>query len=283
VAIESATRVRAFIDSESFTLYYIPLRENFFLVNAADATDTIRCADAQSESLGTEYVLTLERGMANGAAYVLHSVALYYDALGGSSKYQFTFHGAYGTLLKSWSAGYARSRIDLEWELSEIDPGIEFAISRSENGVDFVPLDMSALVRDGLGFSFADPRVEAGKSYVYKVEYRWGEASKLLFVSEAVRVPAAPLALDQNRPNPFNPSTTVSFTLPVESQVRLEIYDVSGRLVARLIDGAKLSGGPHEVEWNGRETSGRTAASGIYIYRLVAGKETLSRKMVLLR
>ena len=124
---------------------------------------------------------------------------------------------------------------------------------------------------------------KAGSSYVYKVEYSFDGVSRLLFISEEIRTPAALLALEQNRPNPFNPSTTISFTLPGECAVRLEVYDVSGRLVARLVDGARLSAGPHDVEWNGRDVSGRAAASGIYVYRLVAGKETISRKMVLLR
>jgi flagellar hook assembly protein FlgD len=65
--------------------------------------------------------------------------------------------------------------------------------------------------------------------------------------------------------------------------VRLEVYDVSGRLVARLIDGERRAAGLNNVEWNGRDVSGRSSASGIYIYRLTAGKETISRKMVLLR
>ena len=54
-------------------------------------------------------------------------------------------------------------------------------------------------------------------------------------------------------------------------------------VVARLIDNERRSAGTHDVEWNGRDQSGRAATSGIYVYRLTAGKETISRNMVLLR
>jgi hypothetical protein len=268
---------------ESFTLYYMQLKDNFFLVDAADAADTIRCVDAQSELNGTQYALTLESAMADGVAYRLHSVALYNDALGGPSKFQFTYREALATLLQSCAAAMRGAVIELAWSLSEIDEGVAFFVSRSENGESFVGLDAGPLVREGLGFTYMDSGIEPGKRYVYKVEYATGGARRLLFLSEEIRTPSAALSLDQNRPNPFNPSTTISFTLPAGSAVRLEIYDVSGRLVARLVGDERMSAGPHEVAWNGRDDSGRAASSGIYIYRLVAEKETLSRKMVLLR
>jgi hypothetical protein len=190
---------------------------------------------------------------------------------------------ATATLLQSNSAAFTGTRIELSWRLSEIDAGVEFAISRSESGGDFVPLDVTGLSRSGLAFSYVDANVEPGEGYVYKVECSLEGRSRLLFISQEVRTPASRLMLDQNRPNPFNPTTTISFSLPEACEVRLEVYDVSGRLVARLVDGRKLGAGTHEADWNGRDVSGGTAASGVYIYRLIAGKETISRKMVLLR
>lgn len=83
-------------------------------------------------------------------------------------------------------------------------------------------------------------------------------------------------------PNPFNPATTIAFELasPVEASIR--VYDVSGRLIAVLIEGS-LPAGLHEVVWNGRDGNGAMAASGIYFYRLSAGALFQTRKMVLLR
>lgn len=89
--------------------------------------------------------------------------------------------------------------------------------------------------------------------------------------------------LYQNYPNPFNPTAEIRFSLSASGTVTLEIYDVAGRLVTRLLDGAHLVQGPHRVAWNGRSASGELAASGIYFYRLETEDVALTRKMVLLR
>jgi len=74
--------------------------------------------------------------------------------------------------------------------------------------------------------------------------------------------------LRQNYPNPFNPTTTIAYNLLTESQVVLNVYDLSGREVRRLIDETKRAGS-YKVEWDGKDRFGRAAASGIYIYRIV--------------
>jgi len=88
--------------------------------------------------------------------------------------------------------------------------------------------------------------------------------------------------LFQNAPNPFNPKTTIAFSLAEPNDVRLEIYDVAGRRVTTLVD-ERLSAGEHRVEWNGVGATGDRVASGVYFYKLTAGRENVSRKMVLLK
>lgn len=83
--------------------------------------------------------------------------------------------------------------------------------------------------------------------------------------------------LKQNYPNPFNPATTISFDLPVASDVKLEIYNILGQLVSTVYEG-RLSAGVHKYEWDGS-----TAASGVYLYRLTAGEYVESKKMLLLK
>ncbi len=90
------------------------------------------------------------------------------------------------------------------------------------------------------------------------------------------------LHLHQNFPNPFNPSTTISFDLPRRTNVTLTVHNILGQVVARLID-EELTAGEHSTEWDGRDSSGKPASSGIYLYRLTTDTGTLSRKMLLLK
>ena len=102
-------------------------------------------------------------------------------------------------------------------------------------------------------------------------------------VTEA-EIPEAPkaFALHQNVPNPFNPATTIRFDLPRAAYVRLNIYDVSGRLIRTLMD-AKMEPGIKEIAWDGKDSKGQETTSGVYFYRLTAGSFTATKKMVLLK
>jgi hypothetical protein len=88
--------------------------------------------------------------------------------------------------------------------------------------------------------------------------------------------------LAQNYPNPFNPVTTISFALERHARVTLSIHDVEGKLVNTIIDGT-LEEGPHQVAWYGTDSRGYPVGSGVYFYRLTAGGEVLTKKMVLLK
>ncbi len=88
--------------------------------------------------------------------------------------------------------------------------------------------------------------------------------------------------LRQNVPNPFNPTTRIDFELKKAGNVALNVYDVSGRLVANLFSG-HLGEGIHEVTWNGKTRNGTTAATGVYLYVLKTETGMASKRMVLLR
>jgi len=92
----------------------------------------------------------------------------------------------------------------------------------------------------------------------------------------------ASLLLAQNAPNPFNPSTSITFSLPEPGNTRLEIYSANGRLVRVLVDGVSEAG-VHRVMWDGRDAAGREMASGTYLCRLTIRDETLVRRMILVR
>ncbi len=96
--------------------------------------------------------------------------------------------------------------------------------------------------------------------------------------------PAVPTRteLDQNHPNPFNPSTTIHYSLERPSPVQVLIYDSLGRLVRTLID-QPTAPGEHQVIWNGDTDAGAPAAAGAYYYQLVTGDRTEAKKMILLK
>jgi VCBS repeat-containing protein len=97
--------------------------------------------------------------------------------------------------------------------------------------------------------------------------------------------PAAPEALpeafglEQNAPNPFNPTTTIRYSLPEGADVRLVIYNILGQRVKTLVNGAQ-GPGRYTVVWDGRDDAGRPAATGMYVYRLQAGAFAQARKML---
>jgi hypothetical protein len=89
-------------------------------------------------------------------------------------------------------------------------------------------------------------------------------------------------SINGNFPNPFNPQTTIAFSLAQRSNVHLAVYDVNGALVRTLANEARATGA-YELTWDGRDASGHEVASGVYFYKLNAGDFTQTRKMVVLK
>ena len=88
--------------------------------------------------------------------------------------------------------------------------------------------------------------------------------------------------LRQNRPNPFNPVTRIDFVVPEAVNGTLKVYDLAGTHIVTLID-RPLAAGPHFVEWNGRDGRGQRVSSGVYLYELQAGDQSVTRKMTLVK
>jgi hypothetical protein len=105
-------------------------------------------------------------------------------------------------------------------------------------------------------------------------------------ISLASRAPGAALPttyeLSQNIPNPFNPTTQISFALPQAGKVNLAIYNVLGQHVKNLVDDY-MGAGYQTVTWDGTDFSGHQVASGVYFYRLTTGQFSDTRKMMLLK
>lgn len=99
--------------------------------------------------------------------------------------------------------------------------------------------------------------------------------------SDAGTLPTA-YALRRNEPNPFNPMTKIRFDLPKAGPVRVAIFDAAGRLVRTIVDGT-LPAGRYEMPWTGKDNSGRSVASGVYLLRMDAGVFSDRVKMTLVK
>ena len=107
---------------------------------------------------------------------------------------------------------------------------------------------------------------------------------KGLLEVQDINTPVKPssFSLSQNFPNPFNPKTLIRFSLPKDSWVKLEVYNILGQKVKTLVD-KRLSAGVKEVEWDGRNDEGAELPSGIYFCRIKAGDFVQAKKMVLIK
>ncbi|MBE0565981.1 MAG: T9SS type A sorting domain-containing protein [Krumholzibacteria bacterium] len=159
--------------------------------------------------------------------------------------------------------------------------GAEVCVFR-DGGAD--PAAETPLACSGAGF-YADVTTDL---HCYRVAYRdaWGvwspPSNEVCRKSTPSAVPTEPATGLTAAPNPFNPGTELRFTLSAPGRVTLAVHDLTGRRIAVLVDG-RLNEGGHAVAWQGRDTAGRTVASGVYVARLVTAEGTTTRRLTLLR
>lgn len=152
----------------------------------------------------------------------------------------------------------------------------------SRNGVNYEPdwvyFDYcQAISRDG--------NVIAGSGYKRTTEAAYEAWIVYMEEPSAISQQTAVISdfhLQKNYPNPFNPSTTITFTFPASGYINLSIYDLSGRKVRTLID-KHISAGTHQVKWDGTDDFGNKVVSGIYLYTLKSSTLKKTKKMILLR
>jgi hypothetical protein len=206
----------------------------------------------------------------------------YESAAPGDSIYLF-IDSPLETLLERWNAEYRSGSIEITWKISTTDETPSFSVARQvEGGGDWTGLPSGAVTCDDLSFRVLDTGFHYGKSYRYRVAIDEGGGEMILFETGVISTPQLPLTLRQNVPNPFNPSTEISYYLPEQCEVSLDVYDVAGRRIVRLVS-CRQPAGDHSVTWNGTDESGGRVGSGVYFCSIRAGKHELTRKMVLLR
>jgi len=171
------------------------------------------------------------------------------DNVGAEAKYT-TNHGQLADLLNRMSGQPTQVSYDIIWRVAATD-GLYTTLSTPPN---------------------ADPNSRPG--YELKL-------TKDGILSTGDPLPAE-FSLSQNYPNPFNPSTSISYSLPKASQVSLVIYDLLGSPVKTLVKDMK-DAGTYTVTWDATNNQGEVVPTGNYIFKIVAGNFTQTRKMTLLK
>lgn len=185
-------------------------------------------------------------------------------------------------VLTRYSAHLEGRNIVVKWRMSSERINQHFFVLRAPSIYGpYRPL-LVEIVRKGKSCSFVDETCKDGHGYTYRVDLLSGNYRKLLFDTPVVVIPTKERIKSSNSPNPFNPSTTISYTLPEQAGVKLEIYDVAGRRIANLVD-AVQGPGDHRIGWDGKDGNGVPVTSGIYFYRITAGETRISKKMILVR
>lgn len=165
--------------------------------------------------------------------------------------------------------------------------GIRFTRSR-DFGETF---DSTVVVTQGGNYRNANSLVVSDSGDVYAVSYKTAEKNLVLnrtklepivSVNPPGTAPVSVFQLSSNYPNPFNGETFIRFRLPISMEIRLEVFDLSGRLIRILAQG-RIAAGFHLVRWNGLDRADRQAASGVYFYRLKSQNFQQVKKMILLR
>jgi len=143
-------------------------------------------------------------------------------------------------------------------------------------------------IADVTGITYTDPNVPTG-THAYFVTGVYGQyestpTNEVEVEHTEADDPLIPAhtALIGNYPNPFNPETVINYALRSNSQVLIQIYNVKGEKVKKLIDG-KIDAGFHSTVWNGKDDNGKNVASGIYLYRFKTTGIDQTKKMMLIK
>jgi hypothetical protein len=171
---------------------------------------------------------------------------------------------------------------ELRWVIEADEPVEGFRLYRATSSGPTVAIPSSSALLPADSRGYIDNDVVPGQRYTYTLRTVLPDGSEMSSFGVEIAVPERTTRLFQNTPNPFNPVTTISFVLAETEQVSLSVYSPDGKLVVRLVDGV-LPAGAKDVTWNGTNANGDFVGSGIYFYRLKAGKTTISRKMILLK
>jgi hypothetical protein len=191
--------------------------------------------------------------------------------------------------MTAFTASVNTNNITLNWSTaSELNNrGFEverskFQLSNERSWLKIGFVDGKGTTTDKTVYHFLDNNVDPG-NYLYRLKQI--DFDGTFSYSEEIEVEVGlPISftLEQNYPNPFNPSTVIKYSVPVESKVKLSVYNALGEEIAVLLNDI-VPAGYHQYEWNGLNSSGNKVSSGIYIYRLETEKFVDVKKMMMIK
>jgi hypothetical protein len=191
--------------------------------------------------------------------------------------------------LASFGADAVGDEIVVSWTTgSEVD-NYRFIVWRSTNPDNgFVAIEDVLSTGNGVSttsYACVDANVQAGITYYYKLSdvSIYGYETLHPTVVSAMVALTDNFQLAGNFPNPFNPTTTIRFSLPVAAQTELAVFDMNGRKVSTLVNGMMSANTMHEIVWNATDNAGNILPSGMYIYRLTSGELNASGKMIFMK
>lgn len=195
-------------------------------------------------------------------------------------------HGRLGlpvaVTIQSFSGRASTGSVELQWNISTDETIAGFIISRSDgNGTPFRQLGEGAPMPPQ-ATSYTDRTVQSGASYCYTLSVLKADGTRIESSPITVSIPAIGLSLDRIYPNPFNPVTTITYSVPDAGRINLSIFDTDGTRIATLVDGPQPPG-TRSITWDGTNNLGVRIASGIYLVRLQSRGRFVTRKMVLVR
>ncbi len=265
-----------------------------------DLSDNTWTKDTNSGQPSSRYNHGMSATSLDGSSFIV----LFGGTVAAVNDETWTFGGGDYSLpveLSSFSARADAGSLVLEWTTESETDNLGFILERKvsshpeliEGWIEIAShlthpeLSGQGSVSHQSVYSYTDDSVEPGEVYDYRLADVSYTGDKEYYSLMLVGVGATSFVpdqfiLEQNYPNPFNPVTSIRYGLPVHSEVRLEIFDLTGNLVSILVKDQQAVGW-HYRQWGGTDLNGDLVGSGIYICRLTSGESLKTIRMVLLR
>ena len=195
--------------------------------------------------------------------------------------------------ISSFSAVCEGQTILLEWATESETDNLGFILERSVYGEDWITIASYQTNEDLKGqgntsarteYAFTDTEVEPGTDYEYRLSDVSTDGKITVYTSLPITLDALPeiTAMEKAYPNPFNPSTFISYHLVEDSQVEISVYDMLGRKVQTLFTGQQQAGSYH-VYWHGKNEAGSIAPTGTYLIRMQTENTSQVQKVLLMK